>query len=91
MSAPPMSSPFTKTCGIVGQPEIEASSWRIRGSGRMSTAVIGAPAAWSACRARCEFPHMIICGVPFMKTATGSCSITSEICSFKVFMPFLSS
>ena len=22
MSAPPMSSPFTNTCGIVGQPEI---------------------------------------------------------------------
>ena len=44
MSAPPISSPFTKTCGIVGQPEISDSSWRIAGSGRTSTAVTGAPA-----------------------------------------------
>ena len=43
MSAPPISSPFTKTCGIVGQSESAESSWRICGSGRMSTAVIGAP------------------------------------------------
>ena len=34
---------------------------------------------------------MTICGVPFMKSATGSFSITSEICSFSVFMRFLSS
>ena len=34
---------------------------------------------------------MTICGVPFMKSATGSFSITSEICSFSVVMPFLSS
>jgi hypothetical protein len=63
---------LTKTCGIVGQPEIAESSCRMRGSGRMSTVVIGAPAAWSACRARIEFPHITICGVPFMKSATGS-------------------
>jgi hypothetical protein len=55
----------------------------------MSTAVIGAPAACNACSARCELPHMTICGVPFMKSATGSFWITSAICSFKVFMPFL--
>ena len=51
MSAPPISSPLTKTCGIVGQSESAESSCRICGSGRMSTAVIGAPAfqsAWSA-------------------------------------------
>jgi hypothetical protein len=29
---------------------------------------------------------MTICGVPFMKRATGSRSITSEICSFRVFI-----
>ena len=91
MSAPPISSPLTKTCGIVGQPEIDESSWRILGSGRTSTVVIGAPAACRACSARCELPHMTICGVPFMNTATGSCSMTSEICSFRVFMRFLSS
>jgi DtxR family Mn-dependent transcriptional regulator len=91
MSAPPMSSPLTNTCGIVGQPEIEESSCRMRGSGRMSTVVTGAPAACRACSARWEFPHITICGVPFMKSATASCSITSEICSFRVFMSFLSS
>ena len=34
-----------KTCGTVGQPEMSDSSWRMRGSGRMLTAVTGAPAA----------------------------------------------
>src|SRR5437763_1318581 len=32
MSAPPISSPPTKTCGIVGQPESADSSCRIAGS-----------------------------------------------------------
>ena len=91
MSAPPISSPPTKTCGIVGQPESVESSSRIRGSGRMSTALIVAPAACSALMARIEFPHITICGVPFMKSATGSLSITSAICSLSVFMLFLSS
>src|SRR3972149_4301712 len=64
MSAPPISSPLTKTWGIVGQPEISESSWRIRGSGRMSTVVIGAPTAWSAFSARDALPHMTISAVP---------------------------
>ena len=38
MSQPPTSSPLTNSCGIVGQLEIADSSWRMRGSGRMSTA-----------------------------------------------------
>jgi hypothetical protein len=29
MSAPPISSPRMKTCGIVGQPDSAVSSWRI--------------------------------------------------------------
>ena len=48
MSEPPSSSPPTKSCGIVGQPEIADSSWRMRGSGRMSTAAKGEPVACSA-------------------------------------------
>ena len=76
MSAPPTSSPLTKTCGIVGQPEISGSSCRIAGSGRMFTAVTGAPASRSARSARSELPHMTNCGVPFMKSVTGSFSIT---------------
>ena len=43
MSQPPTSSPSTNSCGIVGQFESAVSSWRIRGSGRMSTAANGAP------------------------------------------------
>jgi len=79
MSAPPMSSPFTKTCGIVGQPEISESSCRIAGSARTSTPVTGAPASRRARSARSELPHMINCGVPFMNTATGSFWMTSWI------------
>ena len=48
MSQPPTSSPSTKSCGIVGQSESAESSWRMRGSGRMSTAANGASRAWSA-------------------------------------------
>src|SRR4051812_7768869 len=79
MSAPPTSSPLTKTCGMVGQPEISCSSWRMAGSGRMFTAVTGAPASRSARSARSEFPHMTNWGVPFMKSVTGSFSITCWI------------
>ena len=57
------------------------------GSGRMSTAVTGAPASRSARSARSELPHMTNCGVPFMKSATGSCSITSLIRSDSSLMP----
>ncbi len=79
MSAPPISSPPTKTCGIVGQPESADSSCRMAGSGSTSTVVTGAPASRSARSARSELPHMIICGVPFMNNVTGSCAITSLI------------
>src|SRR5881397_911345 len=64
MSAPPTSSPPTKSCGIVGQPDSSCSSWRIAGSGRTFTAVTGAPASRSARSARSEFPHIPNCGVP---------------------------
>ena len=79
MSAPPTSSPLTKTCGIVGQPEIADRSCRICGSGRMSTVVTDAPARRSASSARPEFPHMTKDGVPFMKSATSEPSMTSLI------------
>ena len=46
MSQPPTSSPSTNSCGIVGQFESADSSWRIRGSGRMSTAANGWPTDW---------------------------------------------
>src|SRR4051794_19009769 len=82
MSAPPTSSPPMKTCGIVGHPDSDESSWRISGSGRTSTAVTGAPASRSARSARSELPHMTNCGVPFMKSTTGSFSITCLIVSF---------
>src|SRR4029453_15356234 len=81
MSAPPTSSPLTKTRGIVGQPERLESSWRKRGSGRMSTAVTGAPAGRRAERGGCELPQATKLGVPFMKSATGSVSMISLIWS----------
>ena len=59
---PPTSSPSTKSCGIVGQLEIAESSWRMRGSGRMSTAANGVPAACSAATVRAENPHVGLLG-----------------------------
>jgi hypothetical protein len=50
----------------------------------MSTAVIGAPAPHSACSARSELPHAGRSGVPYMKIATGSPSITCWISSRSV-------
>jgi hypothetical protein len=80
-----------KICGIVGQPEIADSSWRIWGSGRTSTAVTGAPAARRARSARSELPHITSCGVPFMKRLTGSFSMIALICSLSSLMSVLSS
>src|SRR3954447_1503443 len=73
MSQPPTSSPLTNSWGIVGQFEIADSSWRIRGSGRMSTAAYEAPSASSAATVRALKPHMGCSGRPFMKRIT-SCS-----------------
>ena len=72
MSAPPISSPLTKTCGIVGQPEISDSSWRIAGSARHVDAGHGR-AGLDAGRAgtRSELPHMTNCGA-LPETAKGS-------------------
>ena len=62
---------MTKSCGIVGHCESAESSWRMRGSGRMSTAANGAPSACRAATVRAEKPHMGCSGVPFMKRMTG--------------------
>ena len=48
MSQPPTSSPFTKSWGMVGQPDSAESSSRMRGSGRMSSAAYFTPSALSA-------------------------------------------
>ena len=56
----------------------------MRGSGRMSTAVTGAPARRSASSARCELPHITNCGVPFMNSATSSVSMICLIWSLNV-------
>ena len=86
ISAPPINSPLTNTCGIVGHSLSAVSSWRMRGSGSTSTPVIGAPACHNACSARIELPHAGASGVPFMKTTTGSVSMTCLIWSCKVLM-----
>jgi hypothetical protein len=64
MSLPPISSPSTNSCGVVGQLEIALSSWRMRGSGRMSTAANGTPTACSAPAARALKPHIGCSGSP---------------------------
>ena len=62
----------TNSCGIVGQLEIAESSWRMRGSGRMSTAAKRVSSACSARDRRAEKPHAGASGVPFMKRITRS-------------------
>ena len=64
MSQPPTSSPRTNSCGIVGHCEIAESSWRMRGSGRMSTAAKRASSACSAATVRVENPHAGASGRP---------------------------
>src|SRR5215211_5224185 len=85
MSAPPISSPSTNSCGIVGQLDRADSSWRMRGSGRMSTAANGAPVAWIAATVRAEKPHAGISGVPFMKRMTRFSRIASAMASRRGF------
>src|SRR5947209_16213223 len=58
MSQPPTSSPLTNSCGMVGQFDRADSSWRIRGSGRMSTAANGVFNDWRIATVRAEKPHM---------------------------------
>jgi hypothetical protein len=79
MSQPPTSSPRTNSCGIVGQFDSAESSWRMRGSGRMSTAANGAPTASSAATVRAENPQRGASGVPFMKRSTSFSAIASWI------------
>src|SRR4051794_34057556 len=81
MSQPPTSSPLTNSWGIVGQFDSADSSWRIRGSGRMSTAANGAPVASRAAMVRAEKPHAGRSGVPFMKRMTSWSLIASAIAS----------
>jgi hypothetical protein len=78
MSQPPTSLPSTKSCGIVGHSEIAESSWRIRGSGRMSSAAYLTPSELSAADVRIEKPHAGWSGVPFMKSITGLSRIASS-------------
>ena len=70
MSEPPTSSPFTKSCGIVGQPDSPESSSRMRGSGRMSSAEYWTPSAFRQPDVRAEKPQAGWFGVPFMKSIT---------------------
>ena len=70
MSQPPTSSPSTKSCGIVGQPERAESTWRMRGSGRMSIAAKSASTSRSDWMTRIEKPHIGRSGVPFMNSMT---------------------
>ena len=81
MSQPPSSSPLTNSCGIVGQLEIAESSWRMRGSGRMSTAANGVSSDCSTATVRAEKPQAGASGVPFMNRITLCSAIASAIAS----------
>src|SRR3954452_17406220 len=81
MSQPPTSSPLTNSWGIVGQLEIADSSWRMRGSGRTSTAAYGLPSASTAGARGAEKPHIGCSGVPFMKRMISSSPIASVMAS----------
>src|SRR6266516_1971037 len=81
MSHPPISSPSTNSCGIVGQLEIAESSWRMRGSGRTSTAAKGTSSVCSIATVRAEKPQAGASGVPFMKRITLCSPIASAIAS----------
>src|SRR6202020_1140124 len=63
------------------QLEIAASSWRIRGSGRMSTAAKRAPIDCRIATVRAEKPHAGASGVPFINRITGFSPIASWIAS----------
>ena len=85
MSQPPISSPPTNSCGIVGQLDSAESSWRMRGSGSTSIAANGAPSDSSAATVRAEKPHFGCSGVPFMKSSTSWSLIAPAIASRRVF------
>ncbi len=61
--------------------EIAESSWRIRGSGRTSTAANGVSSACRAATVRAEKPHAGASGVPFMNRITLCSAIASRIAS----------
>ena len=79
MSQPPISSPSWNSCGIVGQFDSAESSWRMRGSGRMSTAANGVSSACSIATVRAEKPHAGASGDPFMKRIVSFSSIALAI------------
>src|SRR4051794_39112882 len=85
MSEPPTSSPLTNSWGIVGQSDSALSSWRMRGSGRTSTAAKPTWSAWSAPAARAEKPQAGASGTPFMKRITSLSRIASAIASRRGF------
>ena len=78
MSQPPTSSPLTNSCGIVGHLEIAESSWRMRGSGRMSTAAKRRLERLQHATVRAEKPQAGASGVPFMNRITSFSAIASR-------------
>src|SRR5436305_6808438 len=91
MSEPPTSSPLTNSCGIVGHSDSALSSWRMRGSGRMSTAAKPTFRDCSAAAARAEKPQAGASGTPFMKRMTSLSRIASAIASRRGFSDSLMS
>src|SRR3954469_3225941 len=72
MSEPPRNSPFTYSCGIVGQSEYSLIPCLISGSWRTSTVSYFAPRRSRIAIARLEKPHWGKSAVPFMNSTISS-------------------
>src|SRR3989344_5779626 len=71
MSEPPMNSPFTYSCGIVGQLLYSLMPWRISSSSStltVTTLLGSTPQALGIWIARPEKPHMGKLALPFMES-----------------------
>src|SRR5450830_493603 len=72
MSEPPINSPLTYNCGMVGQLENSLMPWRTSGSSRtLIVTKLCTPQAFKTCTARPEKPHCGNWAVPFMNSTTG--------------------
>src|SRR5574343_1043859 len=71
MSEPPMNSPRTYSCGMVGQLLYSLMPWRISASSSTFTVLrvlVSTPQALRICTARPEKPHMGKLALPFMNS-----------------------
>jgi len=81
VSQPPMNSPSTYTCGIVGQFEYDLMPSRRSGSASTLKPLKLVPSALRICTTVFEKPHCGWSGTPFMKTTTLFALTSFSICA----------